>query len=55
VTAQHEPALEAREALGVVPASAVGGTLSATSRPRCRSRARYTSPMPDAESGEDFV
>src|SRR5215475_14401897 len=34
------------------PAKTAGSTLTATSRPSLRSRARYTSPMPPAPSGE---
>src|SRR5436190_10746629 len=43
-------ALEARERLGVI-GKLLGNTLIATSRPRRRSFARYTSPMPPAPRG----
>ena len=43
-------ALEARERVGVGGQRA-GRTLTATSRPSCASRARYTSPIPPAPSG----
>ena len=49
-------ALEARQALRIARPNASGSTLIATSRSSFASRARYTSPIPPAPSGdEDLV